>query len=61
MEVKDYLVKLVNQNKVFCFSKNKDRYRREVSICYNHKFQSINAEMVRNRYAVAYTKYINLY
>ncbi|MBA8667736.1 thermonuclease family protein [Holosporaceae bacterium 'Namur'] len=61
IEAKDYIVKLVDQNKVFCFRKSKDRYRREVSICYNHKFQSINAEMVRNGYAVAYTKYSKLY
>ncbi|MBA8667325.1 thermonuclease family protein [Candidatus Jidaibacter acanthamoebae] len=61
IEAKDYLAKIVDQNKVFCFSKSKDRYRREVSICYNHKFQSINAEMVRNGYAVAYTKYSKLY
>ena len=61
IEAKNYLDKLVYQNKVFCFRKNKDRYRREVSICYNHKFQSINAEMVRSGYAVAYTKYSKLY
>ncbi|KIE04716.1 hypothetical protein NF27_GG00120 [Candidatus Jidaibacter acanthamoeba] len=61
IEAKNYLDKLIDQNKVFCFRKSKDRYRREVSICYNHKFQNINAEMVRNGYAVAYTKYSKLY
>jgi endonuclease YncB( thermonuclease family) len=61
LAAKNKLTELVDGNKVYCWSINKDRYKRHVSICYNHKFQDINAGMVRSGYAVAYTKYSTLY
>ncbi len=61
MAVKDQLTLLVNKSKIYCFRIDKDKYKREVSICFNHKFQDINAEMVRSGHAVAYRSYSTMY
>lgn len=61
LEAKNYLTQLVNNDKVLCITVDKDRYKRLVSVCYNHYFKDINAEMVRNGYAVAYTRYSSMY
>ena len=54
------LKKLVNNKKIKCHIKGKDRYKRKLAICFKHKL-SINSWLVRNGYAVAYKKYSKKY
>jgi endonuclease YncB( thermonuclease family) len=61
LEAKRYLEKLVQSKRVVCWKMDRDRYTREVSICYNSELKSLNAEMVKAGYAVAYTRYSSFY
>ena len=46
----------INNQFIICQWTNKDRYKRLIAECFKDKI-NINAWMVRNGYAVAYTKY----
>ncbi len=61
IDAKNHLTKLINANKVVCLLIDKDRYKRSLSICYSSQHQNLNAEMVRAGYAVAYTRYSNMF
>ena len=52
----DRLKKKINNKLLICKWINKDRYKRYIAECFKDK-TNINAWMVRNGYAVAYTKY----
>ena len=52
----DKLKKRINNKVLICKWSNKDRYKRFIAECFENK-KNINAWMVRNGYAVAYTKY----
>ena len=54
------LKKLIKNKNIKCFVEGKDRYKRKIAECYRDKL-NINSWMVRNGFAVAYTKYSNKY
>ena len=56
----DKLKKRINNKVLICKWSNKDRYKRFIAECFENK-TNINAWMVRNGYAVAYTKYSKKY
>ena len=56
----DKLKKRINNKVLICKWSNKDRYKRFIAECFENK-KNINAWMVRNGYAVAYTKYSKKY
>lgn len=45
---------------VTCYTKHKDRYGRNLSVCFVNG-RELNAEMVRLGWAIAYRKYSNVY
>ena len=47
---------MIKSNNIDCKIKGIDRYKRIIGECYKNK-TNINSWMVRNGYAVAYTKY----
>jgi endonuclease YncB( thermonuclease family) len=61
IEAKNYLTKLIDADKVICLLIAKDKYKRSLSICYSSQQQNLNTEMVRAGYAVAYTRYSNMF
>ena len=55
------LLKKLKDKEVKCIiEKNKDRYNRNIGICYI-KNQDINSWLVKNGYAIAYTRYSKKY
>ena len=56
----DKLKKKINNKMLICKWTDKDRYKRFIAECFKDK-TNINAWMVRNGYAVAYTKYSKKY
>jgi endonuclease YncB( thermonuclease family) len=56
---KAFLQSLVTDSTI-CVTQNKDKYGRLIAVCYNGD-QDINAKMVKNGHAVAYTRYSNDY
>jgi len=54
------LVKLINNKTIECYIEGKDRYKRNLAICYRGKL-NINSWLVRNGHAVAYERYSKKY
>ena len=54
------LKKFINNRTIKCTSENKDRYNRYLSTCYLKKID-INSWLVKNGYAVAFTRYSMIY
>jgi endonuclease YncB( thermonuclease family) len=52
----EMLIALVAKQEIQCTDEGKDRYRRQLSYCYSGGI-NLNAEMVRQGYAIAYTYY----
>ena len=55
-----FLKSLINNNNVYCKSKNKDRYGRLIAICYANKI-NLNSAMVKEGWAIAYRYYSDDY
>ncbi len=53
---KNKLKKITNNHLIKCHLKGKDRYKRFIGECFKNKL-NLNSWMVRNGYALAYTKY----
>ena len=51
---------MINNNNVYCKSKNKDRYGRLIAICYANKI-NLNSAMVKEGWAIAYRYYSDDY
>jgi endonuclease YncB( thermonuclease family) len=58
---REYLVKLIGEATPKCYTREKDKYGRNVGICFNFEGKSINEEMVKGGWAVAYTRYSMAY
>ena len=55
------LIKKLKNKKIKCIlKKNKDRYKRDIGICYVKNYD-INSWLVRNGYALAYRRYSKKY
>ena len=59
LAAKNYLQKIVT-SKTTCQKKGIDKYNRILAVCYNEKI-NINAQMVKQGWAVAYTRYSDNY
>lgn len=59
MRAKNYLNKIVTAS-TYCKKKEIDKYNRIIAICYNQE-EDINAKMVKQGWAVAYTRYADDY
>ena len=57
---KNFLESIINTNDLNCEKINKDRYSRIIAKCYSNK-KDLNRLMVKNGWALAYTKYSNNY
>ncbi len=57
---KSFLITLINEKKVKCFKKSKDRYKRTIAVCKIGNLD-INKSMVRNGWAIAYKRYSREY
>ena len=57
---KKKLKKLIKNKNIKCYVEGKDIYKRKIAECYRGKI-NINSWMVRNGFAVVYTKYSNKY
>ena len=52
MESTNFLKELVDNNKIECITKGKDRYNRFIGICYKDNLD-LNSAMVLNGWAIA--------
>ena len=50
------LISIINNNKINCIVKDKDRYKRLIAVCFIDK-KDINGEMVKSGWALAYREY----
>tara|TARA_Y100001970_G_C14072524_1_gene770249 strand:- start:476 stop:973 length:498 start_codon:yes stop_codon:yes gene_type:complete len=57
---KKALIKKINNKKIFCKTRSKDRYGRDLAICYLEK-KDLNMWMVQSGNAIAYKKYSKRY
>lgn len=57
---KNFLISIISENKLNCFTKGKDRYKRIIAVCKIGNLD-INKSMVRNGWAVAYRRYSKEY
>lgn len=57
---KFFLISLINDDKLKCFKKSKDRYKRIIAVCKIGNLD-INKSMVRNGWAIAYKRYSKEY
>ena len=55
-ESTNFLKKLIDNNKIECITKGKDRYNRFIGICYKDNLD-LNSAMVLNGWAIAYRYY----
>ena len=60
IESKKFLLNLTYNKNIFCESKNKDRYKRYIAICFIDNL-NINKVIVKSGWAIAYTYYSDDY
>lgn len=57
IDAKSHLIKLIDNDIVSCFWQKRDKYNRLLADCKTSKISSLNAQMVRNGWAVSYYNY----
>lgn len=60
-KAREFLLELIGDDVPKCYKIEKDKYNRHVGVCFNSLGQSLNAEMVKAGWAVAYTRYSMAY
>lgn len=60
LESRDHLRQLISDKKIACTNEGLDRYKRQLSYCYADTI-NLNRAMVRDGYAVSYTKFDALF